>query len=274
MKNFPLRELILNKIVFKTNMVNMVRHFNLEWYFPNPKFLSKYLYKGYMSINTVSKTIQQEIENKFSFSNVKTIYSPIDINYIKDKAQEQNTITGNYVIALGRLNVIKQFDKLIEAYKSSVLPLENIKLYIIGSGPEEKAIFTKIKTLQLEGKVSLMPFQNNPFSYLAGAKFLIMSSLGEGFPRVLIESLACETPIISFDCKSGPSEIVIDRKNGLLVENQNFEELTNAINTMHTDIDLYKVCKANTLNSIESFSMNATSVKWNKYINDLMRSNS
>ncbi|WP_299112987.1 glycosyltransferase [uncultured Winogradskyella sp.] len=272
MKNFPLRELILNKIVFRTNMINMVRHFNLKWYFPNPILLSKYLYKGYLSINTVSKTIQKEIEKKFSFSNVSSIYSPVDISYIKNKAQQENTITDDYVIALGRLNVIKQFDKLLEAYKISVLPLQNIKLYIVGSGPERKALLTKIKRLNLQDKVHLLPFQNNPFPYLAGAKFLIMSSLGEGFPRVLIESLACETPIISFDCKSGPNEIIIDRKNGLLVENQNFEALTNAINEMYTDNTLYEICKANALDSIQSFSMNQTSVKWDKYITELMES--
>ncbi|ARV10398.1 hypothetical protein BTO05_12385 [Winogradskyella sp. PC-19] len=272
MKNFPLRELILNKIVFRTSMINMVRHYNLKWYFPNPTLLSKYLYKGYLSINAVSFDIKKEIEKKFSFTNVSAIYSPIDIGYIKNKTQEDNIITDDYVIALGRLNVIKQFDKLLEAYKNSVLPSQNIKLYIVGSGPQEKTLLEKIKILNLDEKVTLLPFQNNPFTYLANAKFLIMSSLGEGFPRVLIESLACETPIISFDCKSGPREIITDKKNGLLVENQDFAALTNAINEMYTNKVLYNTCQANAISSIQSFSMEQTSVKWNKYINALMES--
>ncbi len=230
MKNFPIREFLLNKLVFRTKMVNMVRSYKLDWYFPHPKMLSNYLYKNYAGINVVSLDIKKEIEKKYNFNNVSTIFNPIDINYIKLKTASENLIIKDeYVIAVGRLHPVKQIDKLIDAYSNSILPQRNIKLYIIGDGPERDLIIKKIEDLNLQTNVELLPYQENPFNYLAHAQFLILSSKNEGFPRVLIEALACGTPVVSFDCKSGPNEIIVHGKNGLLVEDQNFKMLSSGI---------------------------------------------
>ena len=225
MKTVSLREFLLNTMVFNTKVINMVRSFNLSWYLPNPKTFSFYLYKNYAGINTVSYKIQKKIGDYYGFSNINTIYNPIDIDFINSKFNLEKSILDEYVVAVGRLDANKQFDKLIEAYNVSILPERDIKLYIIGNGAERDFLVRKIDTLNLKGKVIIFPFQENPFVYFKQAKFLILSSKNEGFPRVLIESLACMTPVVSFDCNSGPSEIVSHRQNGLLVENQNFKEL-------------------------------------------------
>jgi N-acetylgalactosamine-N,N'-diacetylbacillosaminyl-diphospho-undecaprenol 4-alpha-N-acetylgalactosaminyltransferase len=76
--------------------------------------------------------------------------------------------------------------------------------------------------------------------------------------------LACETPVIAFDCLSGPSEIINDRQNGLLVEDQNFE-LTQAMNLMLEDTIFVPVCKQNALASVQQFSLENIG-QWLEYL--------
>jgi N-acetylgalactosamine-N,N'-diacetylbacillosaminyl-diphospho-undecaprenol 4-alpha-N-acetylgalactosaminyltransferase len=174
-----------------------------------------------------------------------------------------------YVLAVGRLdNSTKQFDKLIEAYSNSMLVEDKIPLYIIGEGKDRANLEEKIKQLKLEDLVHLEGFKKEVFSYMKSANFLVMSSYVEGFPNTLLESLVVGTPVISFDCPSGPSELIIDGENGLLVENQNFEALISAMNKMHTDQALYKHCKSKTLSSIQAFSKETVMLEWIKLLTD------
>jgi dTDP-4-dehydrorhamnose reductase len=76
---------------------------------------------------------------------------------------------------------------------------------------------------------------------------------------VLLESLACGTPVISFDCESGPSEIIVNELNGLLVENQNQQKMIFALNEMVNNEKLYLHCKSNSKTSVSGFSNH----RWN-----------
>ncbi|PZD78051.1 glycosyltransferase [Mesonia sp. K7] len=270
MKNFLLREILLNLIVFKYPIINMVRSYKLDWYFSKPKPLSFLIYRNYTKIISVSKAISMKIKKDYGFSNVATIYNAVDIQRISSESKKQKLrIEGDYILAVGRFDKNKQFKNLIESYAKSHLVRPKIKLLILGEGTEAENLKKKIKALRLESLVNLVPFQENPFVYMKSAKFLVLSSKHEGFPNVIIEALACGAPVVSFDCETGPNEIIEDRKNGLLVENQNFEALTEAMNNMVFDKELYQTCKENSKQSIERFSLENIKEDWRKLFDDI-----
>jgi N-acetylgalactosamine-N,N'-diacetylbacillosaminyl-diphospho-undecaprenol 4-alpha-N-acetylgalactosaminyltransferase len=142
------------------------------------------------------------------------------------------------------------------------LPKRNIHLVLLGEG-ERKIILQKLaKVNNIEDKVHFLGYQNNPFKYLKKAEFFVLSSLNEGLPNVILESLACGTPVVAFDCLSGPSEMIQHKENGLLVENQNIEKLTEAMNLFVEDENLYRYCKQNAPQSVQSFSVLAIGQQW------------
>ena len=94
------------------------------------------------------------------------------------------------------------------------------------------------------------------------AKFFIFSSRYEGFGNVLLETLACGTPVIAADCEAGPSEIVENGKNGLLVPVDDEEALKVAMGKLFYDRELYKRLKRNTRKSVGRFDVKNIVNKW------------
>ena len=81
----------------------------------------------------------------------------------------------------------------------------------------------------LSSNISFLGFQDNPYKYMKKASIFVLSSLQEGFGNVIVEAMACGTPVVSTNCKSGPGEIIQPGINGLLVKTQDKKELAEAI---------------------------------------------
>jgi N-acetylgalactosamine-N,N'-diacetylbacillosaminyl-diphospho-undecaprenol 4-alpha-N-acetylgalactosaminyltransferase len=111
-----------------------------------------------------------------------------------------------------------------------------------------------------------MGFVANPYVYFKKAEFLIMTSELEGFPMVLIESLACGTPVVSYDCPTGPREIIQHEKNGLLVKANDKGKMTDSLNRMIEDSELYNKLRANAKNSVAHLSMDKIAAEWKSLI--------
>lgn len=237
------------------------------------KLLSNYIFKDFNKIVTVSKAQRKLIKNELNFSNLETIYNPIDIEEIKStcNSQQSDEFDFEYIIAVGRLAESKQFCKLIEAYLLSDLRFSNVHLVIVGAGPELENLEKLIQKTASSKHIHLVGQIDHLYALINQAKFLVQSSLFEGLPMVLIESLCCETPVIAFDCFSGPNEIIVNGENGILVENQNFESLIVAINKMTFDEEFYYHCKSNSFNSIKKFDVNSVGLQWQKLILEIIR---
>jgi glycosyltransferase involved in cell wall biosynthesis len=120
------------------------------------------------------------------------------------------------IIAAGSLKWIKGFDVLIKAMAELILRLD-VKLLILGEGPERSNLEMQINALGLQEYVFLPGFADTPDVYFKHANLFVLSSRYEGFGNVLVESLAVGTPVVSTDCPSGPREILLNGYYGQLV---------------------------------------------------------
>ena len=256
----------LNYLYKGCNTMYVVRSFRLSQYFPKSNWIAKRMIRKAVRVIGVSKAIASEVNSVYETNKACCIYNPIDVYH---QAEEENANDGNYVLFLGRLvESVKNFSLLLEAYKRSQLPSKNIALKIVGDGPDKAWLQQKIEQMGLVELVTIFPFTSSVYPLLLKAKFLTLTSYYEGFPRVLIESLSAGIPVVSVDCKSGPNEIVISEKNGLLVENFNAQKLSDAYNRFILDEDLYNHCKEHTITSVLHLKQEEIAEQWNKLLQD------
>ena len=263
-KQHFLQELIIHNFVYP-KFIQTIHSFKLKSYLPKNTFLAKLLYKNCQQFITVSQGVNEKVSSKYKFIPSQIIYNPIDFQLISEKVAEKISDDFQYVLSAGSMNKnVKQFNKLIECYAKSVLPLKNIKLIILGEGKLKNKWIKLAESLNLQEKVIFKGNVKNPFRYYKNALFTVSTSKYEGMPMVLLESLACETPVISWNYASGPSEIITNESNGLLVENQHSEKLIEAMNLFVSDNNLYLQCKENALSSVKQFSLETIGIEWLK----------
>lgn len=199
------------------------------------KFLASILYRFADDIISNSEKSADNLAKtlKLNRKKIKTIYNPTITSEIYKKMEERIShpwLNDKYItiIGVGRLQKVKNFINLIKAIKIINNKID-VKLIILGEGPERKNLENLVKQLNLEKSVDLLGFTENPYTFMYRANIFVLSSNSEGLPNVLIEAMACGTPVVSTNCPSGPSEILDGGKYGKLVPVNNPEALAKAI---------------------------------------------
>ena len=257
-----LREVMAKYIFGNRKLIVVVHSFHIQSYLPNWAILAKFLY-GQSQLVCVSKAIEKMIRSKYHFKNVTTIYNPIAPKLTVDPIINQN----RYILFFGRLDEkVKNFNLMIESFVLSKVFENGFKLMIMGEGPDESFIQKLIVDYGMVEFIQIIPFQKEPFEFVKNAYFTILTSYYEGFPLAIIESLACGIPVVAVDCESGPSEIITNKYNGLLVPNHNAEALSESIKLFVQDVNLYDICKKNTIKSIEHLSPVIIAKQWQEIL--------
>ena len=178
--------------------------------------LNKFLYNMADNIIAISNGVAKDLIKEYNLDRklISFIYNPIDIRSVNKFSLEplnDNNLLGNKIftiINVGRLTNAKGQWHLIRSLSRVRNEIQNIRLLILGQGELEGYLNDLVEKLGLKNNVIFMGYQKNPFKYMRESDLFVFSSLYEGFGNVLIEAMACGTPIISTDCRSGPREIL------------------------------------------------------------------
>lgn len=202
-------------------------------------FMRYLLQKAYQHASLIiaqTPEMKSEINQYYNVSldKIKVYLNPIDKEQI-DKSLQNTRNPFNEkninIVAAGRLTYQKGFDTLILSFKKVTEYNEKFKLYIIGQGSlnEINKLKESISNNKLEKNVFLLGFQANPYVYFKFANLYVLSSRWEGLPNTILENLYLNKPIVATKCIPFMDELIHNKKNGLLVNIDDKEALTNAI---------------------------------------------
>ena len=250
----------------------------------------KLIYK--LIINKADKIIsltKEDIKNFIKIlwveeNKIINIYNPINIKKIellkKEKIKEKNFFNNFTFINIWRLTKQKNQILLIKAFKQFNKKYKDTNLIILWKWPLEKKLKEESKNNK---NIIFLWNKNNPYKYLNKSDYLIMTSIYEWLPVVQIESLACNTPIISSNCKTWPKEIILNTPDKIkkywnnniiiwdcwiLFQNWNLNQLIEAMTLAYENKNISNTFRKNINNQIENFKIENIIKKWIKIIEE------
>ena len=175
-----------------------------------------------------------------------------------------NTLESKIAINIGRYTADKRQKNLIEIW--SKIPAKNgWKLWIVGSGEEEPKLIKAIQEYGVGDSVKLIPHTSNIKEIYRQASLFVFTSRMEGFGMVLLEAMAFGIPCISYNCPSGPRDVIRDKYNGRLIENNNKEQFVKVIqeyiSSSHDDIVRYG---KNAFETVAGWNNSSIEKKWDE----------
>lgn len=181
-----------------------------------------------------SEFMKQEMQREFGLAPEKLarIYNPVDIDLVARLARESGNPfpnVGPHLLAVGRFSKEKGVDLLLSAMPLIRAAVPGLQLTLVGEGPLEAALKSQASQLGLESCVRFVGFQANPYSFLRHAQVLVLPSLYEGLPNVVLEALALGTFVVATNCTGAVHEIAQTTRRMRIAREHTPESLAAAI---------------------------------------------
>lgn len=174
------------------------------------------------TVVAISQGVADDLTQYAPLQAIDVVYNPVDTRYVKrlSRAEPDHPWLCHghvpVVLGVGRLTPQKGFPTLIRAF-ARLRETHDARLIILGEGELRPQLESLVCQLGLHEVVSLPGFKRNPYGFMRRADLFVLSSAWEGFGNVLVEAMACGTPVVSTNCPSGPAEILEGGRWGRLV---------------------------------------------------------
>ena len=198
-------------------VVVTVRNVPEDYYAPEWLAASRTLYPLADAVVAVSRGVAESVQRslRVDAGRVRAIYNPIPADSIRRLAQEEVTHpwfadgAPPVILSVGREAPSKDYPTLVEAFGLVRREVDS-RLVILGklSAPYRARLESLARGHGVEGALGFVDFDENPYRYMRRAGLLALSSRSEGLPGVILEALACGTPVVSTDTPCGPREIL------------------------------------------------------------------
>jgi glycosyltransferase involved in cell wall biosynthesis len=175
---------------------------------------------------------------------------------------EPSQLENKMLLAIGRMDFNKGYDLLLDVFEKLTLSNPDWRLRIIGEGPKKEQIISRIAASDLRERVEILPPTDQIADHFHQASIYIMTSRKEGLPMVLLEAQACGLPIVSFDCETGPSDIITDNENGYLIDCFDIDMMAQKISILCSDRDLRIKFGKNAIKNVQKFRPEVINSMW------------
>jgi glycosyltransferase involved in cell wall biosynthesis len=212
--------------------------------------------------------VEQWLRHNTKASTIKVISNPVEYP-VPDGSPfiEVPSHRGPMIVAVGRLCPQKQFTHLIAVFSALTREFPDWWLAILGDGPDRESLATQISDARMTEKISLVGRVGNMSDWYREADIFVMTSRYEGYPNALIEAMASGVPAVSYDCPSGPADVIQDGVNGMLVEPDSTDELERKMRLVMSDSSLAAELSERALEVRELLDPDVILAQWLSVVN-------
>lgn len=204
---------------------------------------------------------RREWESNFG-PHPRSVCIPHELGVVSQNSGAVEVSESRRIVSISSLFSNKRVDHLIKAFALATVDQPDVVLEIAGEGPEREKLSDLVHQLDLAGRVKLLGYVENAPKLLEGAVASVITSTYEAFGMPIIESMAFGTPVVSYDVKYGPSAIIENGVDGLLVESGSIEKLAEAIRKLLTDSSLRDSLALEAEKSSEKFRPDRVTREW------------
>ena len=253
--------------LFSIKIIASEHHNHLRKVYRITKFTWNHLYRYANTITVLTNFDKSFFEEK----GAKVVVMPNPCTFIP--IEDIPSVRKKVILAVGSLNRYhdKGFDNLVRLIVPVLQRYPEWTLKIVGGGDEGMTLLKEL-TFQggLDQQVIFSGFRNDVKDIMRESEIFILPSRCEGLPMVLLEAMSQGMTCISYNCITGPSEMIIDNENGLLIEDQNIEAMQEGLIKLICDEELRKTIAKNALQSLDRYSIENVSQLWGKLIREIV----
>jgi len=226
--------------------------------------LAAFLYKKSIAVVVSAQAVEDCLRGNKAFKNLANIkritnavpaFEPVSLAKVHNR---------KFILGVGRLAYVKGFDQLIMAFSET--KMDDVDLLIAGDGEEMTNLICMANNLGLKDRVIFVGPRTNLQDYYNQAMMFVLPSRNEGYPNALVEAMSFGCPCIAINCEFGPSEIIINEQNGLLVNNADISALSDAIVRLAHDPVLSNTLGNNAKNINQTNSSQKILKQWDNLI--------